>query len=154
MDGRRYRSARRRSALTGCGTDGKITHRAAGARPGTSGPYQKSQVPIVQYPCAPIGRLGAIGLLPDTTRAAALSPDGTVAYVLDEPSGAASGVLETYHLSSRSSNNPNSYFTQTGSGIPMSLDGGTGAIAMTMTPDGGTLVIAGVSGIYVQPTPQ
>ena len=31
---------------------------------------------------------------------------------------------------------------------------GTGAIAMTLTPDGGALVIAGVSGVYVQPTPR
>jgi hypothetical protein len=35
----------------------------------------------------------------------------------------------------------------------MTPGNGTGAIAMTITPDGGTVFVAGVSGVYVQPAP-
>jgi 3-hydroxy-3-methylglutaryl CoA synthase len=38
-------------------------------------------------------------------------------------------------------------------GTPMTPGNGTGAIAMTITPDGGTVFVAGVSGVYVQPVP-
>lgn len=38
-------------------------------------------------------------------------------------------------------------------GTAMTPGNGTGAIAMTITPDGGTVFVAGVSGIYVRPVP-
>ena len=44
-------------------------------------------------------------------------------------------------------------YSPLGAGIPMTPGNGTGAIAMTITPDGGAVFVAGVSGVYVQPAP-
>jgi hypothetical protein len=43
-------------------------------------------------------------------------------------------------------------YSQLGMGIPVS-DPGDGALSMIITPDDGTVVIAGVAGILVQPVP-
>ena len=96
------------------------------------------------------GDLSARGLLPDTTRAAAIKPDASRAYTFVAAAGSDGGELRSYDISVRPNLNTQLY-TQIGTGVPMSPGAGTGAIAMTITPDGGTVFVTGVSGVYVQP---
>jgi hypothetical protein len=96
----------------------------------------------------------ARGTLPGTPRAAVFKPDGLIVYTFDAPAGTDNGELRSYGLWNGSTPPPDTEFPQVGSGaIPMSLASGTGAIAMTITPDGGTLFVVGTSGVFVQPAP-
>ncbi|MFL6603638.1 MAG: hypothetical protein ACJ8R9_20245 [Steroidobacteraceae bacterium] len=99
------------------------------------------------------GDFSARGLLPDSTRAAVFKPDAMRVYTFDAPPGTESGELRTFDVSVRLVPSTQ-FFTQVGTGIPMSPGAGSGALAMTISPDGGTLFVAGVSGVLVQPAPQ
>jgi hypothetical protein len=94
---------------------------------------------------------GPRGILPDTTRAVAVKPDASRAYTFDAPNGSDAGVFLTFDLTTALTGD--AQYTPLGAGIPMTPGNGTGAIAMTITPDGGTVFVAGVSGVYVQPVP-
>ena len=64
------------------------------------------------------------------------------------------GQIRTYNLASAPTGNPPLYPEVVGS--PITLAGNPGnstAVRMTITPDGGTVFIAGPNGIAVQPTP-
>jgi hypothetical protein len=94
---------------------------------------------------------GPRGSLPSTTRAVAVKPDASRAYTFDAPNGADAGALLTFDLTT--SLTGDAQYAPLDAGIAMTPGNGTGAIAMTLTPDGGTVFVAGVSGIYVQPAP-
>lgn len=96
------------------------------------------------------GDFASRGLLPDTTRAAAMKPDASRAYIFVAATGSDSGELRSYDIGARLSSSTQSY-AQVGGGVAMSPGAGTGAVAMAITPDGGTLFVAGVAGVYVQP---
>jgi len=101
------------------------------------------------------GTFGALGDLPATTVTAVLSPDGNTAYTFDS-----SGKVRKFDLSG----------VPPGSGVPypeagtpggISLAGSPGTpafveglgIKMVISPDGGTLFLAGGTQIVVQPVP-
>jgi hypothetical protein len=73
-------------------------------------------------------------------------------YTFDAPAGTESGELRSYTVTARLFPTDQIY-PQTGAGIPMSPGSGTAAIAMAITPDGGTLFVVGTSGVFVQPSP-
>lgn len=98
------------------------------------------------------GDFSSRGMLPDTTRSAAIKPDATRVYTFDAPAGTDSGQLRSYDISTRLLTTQ-TYTPIIGVGIPMSPGAGTGAVVMAITPDGGTLFVAGTSGVFVQPTP-
>lgn len=94
---------------------------------------------------------GPRGTLPSTTRAVALKPDGSRAYTFDAPSGSDAGMFLTFDLTT--SLTGDAQYAPLNAGTAMTPGNGTGAIAMTITPEGGTVFVAGVSGLYVQPAP-
>ena len=94
---------------------------------------------------------GPRGTLPNTTRAVVLKPDASRAYTFDAPNGSDAGTFLTFDLTT--SLTGDRQYSPLDAGIAMTPGNGTGAIAMTITPDGGTVFVAGVSGIYVQPVP-
>jgi hypothetical protein len=86
-----------------------------------------------------------LGTLPSTTLAVALSPDGKRAYTYDSNAAA----LLTFDTSKTAAGKA---FTQLGSAV--SLVGAPGAgMKMAISPDGGTLFIAGSTQLVIQPTP-
>lgn len=95
----------------------------------------------------------ARGSLPSSIRSSIFSPDGTRICAFDGTEGSDSGQLRTYDVTQQL--NPTTQVYQPiGSAVSMSPGSGTGAIAMTRTPDGGTLFIVGTAGVFVQPAPQ
>jgi len=96
------------------------------------------------------GDLDAHGLLPEETRAAAIKSDASRAYVFVAANGAESGELRSFDISVDRRRTES--FPQVGNGIALSVGAGTGAIAMTLTPDDGTVFVTGVNGVFVQPT--
>jgi hypothetical protein len=93
----------------------------------------------------------ARGSLPVSTRAAVFNVDGTRVYAFDAPAGTENGELRSYDVTLRL--NPSTQtFAQVGTGAALSPGSGTGAIAMTLTPDGGNVVVAGIAGVFVQPS--
>lgn len=94
---------------------------------------------------------GPRGTLPNTTRAVAVKPDASRAYTFDAATGSDAGMFLTFDLTT--SLTGDAQYSPLDAGIAMTPGNGTGAIAMTITPDGGTVFVAGVSGVYVQPVP-
>lgn len=86
-----------------------------------------------------------LGTLPATTLAVVLRPDGTRAYTFDS---AASQIL-SFDLTA---NPAGAAFPQVGSALAPAGDPGSG-VKMAISPDGGTLFLAGSSQIVVQPAP-
>jgi hypothetical protein len=91
------------------------------------------------------GAFGFLGTLPDTTNAVVLKPNGTRAYAYD---AAAGGIL----VYDTSVDRDEAAYTALGAATPLAADPGTG-VRMTITPDGGTLFVAGSLRIVVLPTP-
>ena len=103
------------------------------------------------------GSLNDLGSLPTSTLVMKLSPDGHKAYAYDQ-----SGLLITYDLTAAP---VAGVFPQLGSGITLAgspgpagvlgIDIGSNAesLYMSMTPDGGTVFIAGTDAVVVQPVP-
>jgi hypothetical protein len=85
------------------------------------------------------------GTLPTTTVAVVLKPDGTRAYTYDSTAAA----VLTFDTSATLSG---AAFVQVGAAVALAGDPGAG-IKMTISPDGGTLFIAGSNQIVIQPTP-
>ena len=92
---------------------------------------------------------GPRGTLPSTTRAVVLKPDGSRAYTFDATNGSDAGAFLSFDLTT--SLTGDAQYSPLDAGIPMTPGNGAGAIAMTITPDGSTVFVAGVSGVYVQP---
>lgn len=86
-----------------------------------------------------------LGTLPDTTAAVVLKSDGSRAYAYDTAAG---GIL-VYDISV---DRDEAAYTALGAVTPLAADPGTG-VRMAITPDNGTLFIAGSTRIAVQPTP-
>jgi hypothetical protein len=86
-----------------------------------------------------------LGSLPDTTAAIALKPDGTRAYTYDPTAG---GVL----VFDISVNRDGAAYAPLGAPVPLAGDPGSNP-RMIISPDGGTLFLAGGQQIVVQPTP-
>lgn len=86
-----------------------------------------------------------LGTLPDTTTAVVLAPDGTRAYAYDPTAG---GIL-VYDISV---DRDEAAYAALGAVVPLAGDPGAG-VRMAVTPDGGTLFLAGSAQIVVQPTP-
>lgn len=91
------------------------------------------------------GAFAFLGTLPATTVAVALKPDGTRAYAYDPTAGG----MVVYDISV---DRDEAAYTPLGAATPLAGDPGAG-VRMTITPDGGTLFIAGGARIVVQPTP-
>lgn len=85
------------------------------------------------------------GTLPTTTLAVAFKPDGTRAYTYDS---AAAGIL-TFDTSTTQDGEE---LTPLGAAVPLAADPGAG-VKMILSPDGGTLFLAGATQIVIQPTP-
>jgi hypothetical protein len=86
-----------------------------------------------------------LGTLPNTTLAVVVKPDATRAYTFDST---ASQVL-SFDLTASPAGGA---FPQVGSGTTLAGNPGTG-VRMAISPDGGTLFLAGSSRIVVQPAP-
>ena len=84
------------------------------------------------------------GTLPATTLAVVLKPDASRAYTFDSDSK-----LHSFDISASASG---SAYTELGSGTVLAGNPGTG-VKMTISPDGGTVFIAGSNMIVVQPSP-
>jgi hypothetical protein len=91
------------------------------------------------------GTLAFLGTLPATTVAVAIKPNGTRAYAYDPTLG---GIV-TYDISV---DRDEAEYAALGAVTPLAGDPGSG-VRMTITPDGGTLFLAGSTQIVVQPTP-
>lgn len=91
------------------------------------------------------GDLALLGTLPDTTLAVVLKSDGTRAYAYDPSAG---GIL----VYDTSVDRDEGAYTALGAVTPLVADPG-GGVRLVITPDNGTLFIAGDSRIVVQPTP-
>jgi hypothetical protein len=91
------------------------------------------------------GNFALLGTLPDTTAAVALKSDGSRAYAFDTAAG---GIL-VYDISA---DVDEAAYTALGPVTPLAGDPGTG-LRMAITPDNGTLFVAGSLRIAVQPTP-
>lgn len=92
------------------------------------------------------GDFALLGTLPATTRAVAFKPDGTRAFTYDASS---SPVVMSFDTSVTQDG---AALPQVGAAVALAGDPGTGA-KMTISPDGGTLFIAGGNQIVIQPTP-
>ncbi|MEP7243767.1 MAG: hypothetical protein ABI885_08775 [Gammaproteobacteria bacterium] len=73
-------------------------------------------------------------------------------HTFDAAAGTQNGELRSYDVTTKLFPT-DQIFLQVGTGIPLSPGTGTGAIAMAITPDGGTVFVAGTSGVFVQPSP-
>lgn len=93
--------------------------------------------------------LNLLGTLPATTEAVVLSPDANYAYTLD--SGTSPPQILKFDLSATPSGGVGGAY-QSSSATTLTGDPGSNA-KMTISPDGGTLFIAGNNQIVVQPTP-
>lgn len=91
------------------------------------------------------GNLAFLGTLPDTTVAVAIKPNGTRAYAYDATAG---GIL-VYDISV---DRDEAAYAALGAVTPLAGNPGSG-VRMAITPDGGTLFLAGSAQIVVQPTP-
>jgi hypothetical protein len=91
------------------------------------------------------GSFALLGTLPDTTAAVVLKSDGSRAYAYDTAAG---GIL-VYDISV---DRDEAAYTALGPVTPLAADPGAG-VRMTITPDNGTLFVAGSARIVVQPTP-
>ena len=91
------------------------------------------------------GDFTLLGTLPATTLAVAFKPDGTSAYTYDS---AAAAVL-TFDTSVT---RDGAALPQVGAAVPLAADPGAG-VKMIISPDGGTLFLAGATQIVIQPTP-
>jgi hypothetical protein len=91
------------------------------------------------------GALAFLGTLPETTTAIVLKPNGSRAYTYDPTAG---GIL-TYDISV---DRDEAAYTALGAATPLAGDPGSG-VRMTISPDGGTLFLAGSTQIVVQPAP-
>jgi len=95
-----------------------------------------------------------LGVLPEATIAAAINPDGTRAYALDD-----SGNLSAFDLTA--SPPGQGAYPQLGASVMLGTFGETDSfgehpyarVKMAISPDGGTLFLAGAGGIAVQPAP-
>ena len=86
-----------------------------------------------------------LGTLPSTTLAVVVKPDATRAYIWDS---AAAAVL-SFDLTATASG---AALPQVGTATVLSADPGSG-VQMAISPDGGTLFLAGSNQIVVQPAP-
>ncbi len=86
-----------------------------------------------------------LGTLRDTTAAVVLKPDGTRAYAYDPTAGG----IQVYDIST---DKDEAAYEPLGTLAPLPGDPGSG-VRMAITPDGGTLFLAGSARIVVQPTP-
>jgi len=91
------------------------------------------------------GSYNLLGTLPATTLAVVVKPDATRAYTFDS---ASSQVLSFDLTSTTPASGP---LTQVGAVTPLGSPGA--GVRMAISPDGGTLFIAGNSQIVVQPAP-
>lgn len=91
------------------------------------------------------GNLALLGTLPETTAAVILRPNGSRAYAYDPTAG---GIL-VYDISV---DRDEAAYTALGAVTPLAGDPGSG-VRMAITPDGGTLFLAGSTQIVVLPTP-
>ncbi len=91
------------------------------------------------------GSLEFFGTLPDTTTAVVLKPDGNRAYAYDATAG---GIL----VYDTSVDREEAAYAALGAVTPLVGNPGSGVL-MTISPDGGTLFLAGSTQIVVQPTP-
>lgn len=89
--------------------------------------------------------LSLFGTLPATTTAVVMKPNGTRAYTYDPTVG---GIV-TYDVSV---DRDEAAYVALGAATPLVGNPGTG-VKMIISPDGGTLFLAGSSQIVVQPTP-
>lgn len=89
--------------------------------------------------------LSLLGTLPSTTAAVVLKPNGTRAYAYDPTAG---GIV-TYDVSV---DRDEAAYVALGAATPLAGDPGSG-VKMIITPDGGTLFLAGSGQIVVQPAP-
>lgn len=89
--------------------------------------------------------LSLFGTLPDTTTAVVMKPNGTRAYAYDPTLG---GIV-TYDVSV---DRDEAAYVALGAATPLVGNPGSG-VKMIISPDGGTLFLAGSSQIVVQPTP-
>jgi hypothetical protein len=86
-----------------------------------------------------------LGTLPATTLAVAVRPDATRAYTFDS----AASQIRSFDLTA---NAAGAEFPQVGSPIAPAGDPGSG-VKMAISPDGGTLFLAGSNQVVVQPSP-
>jgi len=91
------------------------------------------------------GSFNLLGTLPDTTAAVVIKSDGSRAYAFDTAAG---GIL-VYDISA---DLDEAAYPALGPVTPLAGDPGTG-VRMVLTPDSGTLFVAGSLRIAVQPTP-
>jgi len=89
--------------------------------------------------------LSPLGTLASTTNAVVLKPDGTRAYAYDATAG---GIL-IYDISV---DREEAAYVALGAATPLGADPGSN-VRIAITPDGGTLFVAGSSRIVVLPTP-
>jgi hypothetical protein len=90
-----------------------------------------------------------LGLLPETTLAVAIRPDGTRAYTYDSE---ANGIL-TFDISDAvDDDDEEGVYTPLGPAVPLIANPGTG-VKMTISHDGRTLFLAGSTQLVIQPTP-
>jgi hypothetical protein len=90
------------------------------------------------------GSYTLLGTLPATTLAVAVKPDASRAYTFD-----ATLQVLSFDLTA---NPAGGVFPQVGSGTTLAGDPGTG-VKMAISPDGGTLFLAGSTQVVVQPSP-
>ncbi len=89
-----------------------------------------------------------LGTLPSTTLAVVVNPDASCAYTFDSSNG---GQILTFNLATSPGGGA---FSQVGTGLTLTSSPGTGGmIKMAISPDGGTLFIAGSSQIVIEPSP-
>lgn len=93
--------------------------------------------------------LSLLGTLPETTAAVVLKPDGTRAYAYDPTAG---GILVYDITEAANEDEADAVYPALAAATPLAGDPGTG-VRMAITPDGGTLFLAGSAQIVVQPTP-
>ena len=89
--------------------------------------------------------LSLFGTLPDTTTAVVMKPNGTRAYTYDPTAG---GIV-IYDICV---DRDEAAYVALGAATPLVGDPGSG-VSMIISPDGGTLFLAGSAQIVVQPTP-